>query len=374
MVQVEINGRSVELTIDRLLSIAVQFKASDLHLKHGMAPALRVEGQIKQTSVRALESPEIEQLVLAVMDDRLKSDYERIGSTDFAHTAENGDRFRINVFRQRGFTSVSCRRVERRIPTFSELHLPEAPLQRLAKMHQGLIIFAGQTGSGKSTSIASMLEHINQTRSCHIVTIEDPIEFLYEDKRAFVSQREVGTDVESMELALKYLMREDPDVVLIGEMRDRDTFEAAIQAAETGHLVFATLHASSAGSAIGRILDLYPDDQQKAVRQSLAFSLAGIIVQILVPSEMPEAKRVPALEILMGTGMARRLIRDSEDDKLGEVIAAGVNEGMIDFTTSFAELVSKGWINHQTAYEYAPNQDALRMALKGIAVKQGIIR
>ena len=177
-----------------------------------------------------------------------------------------------------------------------------------------------------------------------------------------------------MELALKYLMREDPDVVLIGEMRDRDTFEAAIQAAETGHLVFATLHASSPGSAIGRILNLYPDDQQKAVRESLAFSLAGIIVQMLMPSELPSAKRVPALEVMIATGMVRRLIRDGEDEKIEEVIAGGLHEDMIDFTTSFSNLVSKGWITHQTAYEYAPNQDALRMALKGIAVKQGIIR
>jgi twitching motility protein PilT len=374
MVQVEIGGRSVELTMAVLLNLAVQHKASDLHLKHQMAPTLRIEGQLRPLNVGPLTTQEIEALIQPLLSDRLQREYQEIGSCDFSHALEGGDRFRINVFRQRGFTSVSCRRVQRRIPTFAELHLIEAPLVRLAGLHQGLIIFAGQTGSGKSTSIARMLEHINQQRACHIVTIEDPIEYLYEDKKAFISQREVGTDVESMTLALKYLMREDPDVVLIGEMRDRDTFEAAIQAAETGHLVFATLHASSAGSAIGRILDLYPEQQQKSVRQSLAFSLAGIIVQMLLPSELPDSKRVPAMEIMIATGMIRRLIRDAEDEKIAEVIAGGMHEGMITFTASFTDLVSKGWINHQTAYEYAPNQDELRMALKGIAVRQGIIR
>lgn len=374
MVQVEIGGMAVELDMDRLLSMVVQHKASDLHLKHLMPPTLRVEGRLKPLNMRPLTSDEIDELMHPLMGERLAGDYDRYGSADFAYTLESGDRFRVNVFRQRGMTSVSCRRVERVIPSFAELHLPEAPLLRLAKLHQGLIIFAGQTGSGKSTSIAGMLEHINQTRPCHIVTVEDPIEFLYEDKKAFISQRELGTDVESMELALKYLMRQDPDVVLIGEMRDRETFEAAIQAAETGHLVFATLHASSPGSAIGRILNLYPDDQQAAVRESLAFNLAGIVVQMLLPSELPDAHRVPAVEVLIATGMARRLIRDGEDEKIEEVIAQGEHEDMIDFTTSFTELVNKGWITHQVAYEYAPNQDSLRMALKGIAVKRGIIR
>jgi twitching motility protein PilT len=206
------------------------------------------------------------------------------------------------------------------------------------------------------------------------VTLEDPIEYLFEDDKSLVSQREVGTDVESMDLALKYLMRQDPDVVLIGEMRDRDTFEAAVRAAETGHLVFATLHAASPASAIGRILDLYPDYMQKAVRQNLAFNLAGIVCQILLPSCAEGVKRIPAMEVLIVTGMARKLIREAEDEKLDEIIAAGATQGMISFTTSFADLVAEGWITHNTAYEFAPNPDALKMALKGISVKQGIIR
>jgi len=374
VVEVEINGKAVELTMERLCGMATQYEASDLHLKAGMPPTLRIEATIKPTSIRPLTEEEIRELVRAIMDERLWAQYEASGSADFAYPLPSGDRFRVNVYRQRGGTSVSCRRVNRTIPVFEDLHLPAETLTRLCMLHQGLIVFCGQTGCGKSTSIASCLDYINRNRACHIVTIEDPIEFLHEDKKAFVSQREVGTDVESMERALKYLMREDPDVVLIGEMRDRDTFEAAIQAAETGHVVFATLHASSPGSAIGRILDLYPDDMQNAVRQNIAFNLAGIVCQILVPSSLETAKRVPAVEILVATSMVRKLIRESEDEKIEEVIRGGRAEGMIDFTSSFAELVGKGWITHQAAYEYAPNQDAVRMVLKGIAVKQGIIR
>ncbi|MBN2582012.1 MAG: PilT/PilU family type 4a pilus ATPase [Planctomycetes bacterium] len=374
MVQVEFNGKQVELTLQRLFALASQFKASDLHLKHDHPPIMRIDGEIKPTTIRPLSHSEIEELVFEAMEERVREDYLRIGSTDFALATESGDRFRVNVFKQRNFTSVSCRRVIRDIPDFEQLHLPRKTMADLCARHQGLIVFAGQTGSGKSTSIAACLDHINRTRACHVVTLEDPIEYLFEDHKAMVSQREIGTDVESMDLALKYLMREDPDVVLIGEMRDRDTFEAAVRAAETGHLVFATLHASSPASAIGRILDLYPDYMQKAVRQNLAFNLAGIVCQILLPSCAKDIKRIPALEILVVTGMARKLIRDSEDEKLDEVIAGGSSEGMINFTGSFVELVAGGWINHSIAYEYAPNQDALKMALKGISVKQGIIR
>ncbi len=374
MVQVEINGKQVELTMERLFNLSSQFKASDLHLKNGQPPVLRVDGEIKPTNIRPLSDEEIRELVFSVMDDRLKAAYRQIGSVDFAHAMASGERFRINVFRQRGQTSVSCRRVIREIPDFDELHLPGETLARLCALHQGLVIFAGQTGCGKTTSIAACLNHINQTRSCHIVTLEDPIEYLFEDDKSLISQREIGTDVESMDLALKYLMREDPDVVLIGEMRDRDTFEAAVRAAETGHLVFATLHAASPASAIGRILDLYPDYMQKAVRQNLAFNLAGIVCQILLPSCAEGVKRIPAVEVLIATGLARKLIREAEDNKLDEVIAAGATQGLISFTASFTNLVAEGWITHSTAYEFAPNKDALKMALKGISVKQGIIR
>jgi twitching motility protein PilT len=374
MIEVEINGEQVLLTMERLFAMATESGASDLHLKDACPPLFRVDGDIVPLASRALTEQEVDELAESLLDDRLTRQYAEQGTVDFAWASPGGDRFRINIFRQRGRRSVSCRRVNRYIPTLAELHMPEAAIAKLCHLHQGLIIFAGQTGCGKSTSIAACLEFINQNRACHVVTIEDPIEYLYEDKKAFISQREVGTDVESMGSALKFLMREDPDVVLIGEMRDIDTFEAAIRAAETGHLVFATLHAANPASAIGRILDLYPDHMQSAVRQNLAFNLAAIVCQILVPTSDQEFKRVPATEVLVATGLARKMIRAAEDQKLLEIIAGGSAEGMIDFTRSFVELISKGWISHQTAYEFAPNEDALRMALKGIAVKQGIIR
>ena len=374
MVQVEIDGKAVQLTMEMLCQFAIKSKASDLHLKAGMPPTLRVEGDVRQANIRALADEEIFELVSTVMTERQRAAYAEIGSMDFAYAMPSGDRFRVNVFRQRGKTSVAGRRVIRTIPTFEQLHMPAETLSRLCDLHQGLIIFCGQAGCGKSTSIAACLEHINQRRACHVVTVEDPIEFLYEDKKAFITQREVGTDVETMEQALKYLLREDPDVVLIGEMRDRDTFEAAIQAAETGHLVFATLHASSPASAIGRILDLYPNEMQNAVRQNLSFNLAAIVCQLLVPSCNPNAKRVPAVEILIVNGTARKFIREAEDQKLEELLRGQSNEGAVDFTTSFVTLVSKGYLTHEMAYEYAPNPDAVRMALKGIGTRQGIIR
>jgi twitching motility protein PilT len=374
MVEIEVSGKSVQLTMERLCQLAVQHKASDLHLKSAMPPMLRIDGDIRATNIRPLADDEVRELAFSVMNERLRAAYEERGTIDFAYAMPSGDRFRVDVFRQRNMISVAARRVIRQIPTFDELHLPAETLDRLCDLHQGLIIFCGIAGCGKSTSIASCLERINQRRACHIITIEDPIEFLYEDKKAFISQREVGTDVESMEGALKFLMREDPDVVLVGEMRDRDTFEAAVQAAETGHLVFATLHASSPASAIGRILDLYPDEMQSAVRQNLAFNLAAIICQLLVPSCVKAFKRVPAVEILVVTGIVRKLIREAEDAKIEDVIKGRLDPGMIDFPASFVGLVEKGWITHETAYEYAPNPDAVRMGLKGIAVKQGIIR
>jgi twitching motility protein PilT len=237
-----------------------------------------------------------------------------------------------------------------------------------------MILLAGITGSGKSTTIASMLDWINHRYRKHVLTLEDPIEYSFTDDKCLINQREIGMDVKNFAIGMKHAVREDPDVVLVGEMRDRDTFEAAVQAAETGHLVFATLHASSPASAIGRILDLYPDEMQSAVRQNLAFNLAAIICQLLVPSCVKAFKRVPAVEILVVTGIVRKLIREAEDAKIEDVIKGRLDPGMIDFPASFVGLVEKGWITHETAYEYAPNPDAVRMGLKGIAVKQGIIR
>jgi twitching motility protein PilT len=231
-----------------------------------------------------------------------------------------------------------------------------------------MIILAGVTGSGKSTTIASMLDYINEREQVHILTIEDPIEYTFTDKRAIVNQREVGIDVIDWNIALKHAVREDPDVILVGEMRDRDTFEAGINAAETGHLVFGTIHASSAPSTLSRILDLFPAEMHNAIRQALAFNLKAVVAQKLLPSIKPGVQRVPTNEIMILNPTIRDLIIKSEDKKLADAIRIGFLEGMIDFTESLRQLVERGDIDKATALEVAPNPEALKMALKGIKV------
>jgi len=233
-----------------------------------------------------------------------------------------------------------------------------------------MIILAGVTGSGKSTTIASMLDYINERERVHILTIEDPIEYLFADKKAVINQREVGIDVLDWSIALKHAVREDPDVILVGEMRDRETFEAGLNAAETGHLVFGTIHASTAPSTVGRILDLFPADMHSAMRQSLAFNLKAIVCQKLLPSIKPGVQRVPTNEIMIMNPTIRELIIKAEDKKLPDAIKIGFLEGMMDFNESLRQLVERGDVDRATALEVAPNPEALKMAFKGIKVAQ----
>jgi twitching motility protein PilT len=283
-----------------------------------------------------------------------------------AEELEGADRFRINVYRQRGQISIAVRRVSREIPSFEALHLP-AVVGKIAEQHAGLILVAGITGAGKSTTIAAMLDHINHTRACHIVTIEDPIEYLYTDSKALVDQREVGIDVPDFQSALKYLMREDPDVVLIGEMRDRETFQAALQAAETGHLVFGTIHASGASSTVTRILDLIPAESRDLARQGLAFNLRAIICQRLLPCLAEGIDRVPAVEVLQANPSVRQLIEEARESELIDVIRSSGQEGMQDFNQSLLELIEKDYVDPKVAYEAATNPDELKMLMKGIS-------
>jgi len=299
-----------------------------------------------------------------------RSRYRERGSIDFAYQLPNEDRFRVNVYRQRGMTSAAIRRVPKDIKTFKELNLPES-LASLADLQQGLILLAGITGSGKSTTIAALLEQINRTRPCHIMTLEDPIEFLFDDKVAFISQREVGLDVESYREALKHMMREDPDVVLIGEMRDPETYGAALTAAETGHLVMGTIHSSSAPNTISRILELFPEDSRPLIRSSLVFNLQAIICLKLLPGIQPDIPRVPCCEVLICNSTVRKLIAEGRDRELGLVIRNSVHDGMMDFTESLRQLVDRELISVKTAYAAAPNPDELQMRLKGISVTGG---
>jgi twitching motility protein PilT len=359
-----------EPEVNKLFRMVMKHEGSDLHLKVGLAPMMRLRGIIRQMEMKALSRDDMERLLYPIMSQHHRDILENIGGADFAHIIGDDEcRFRVNIFKQRGYLSLVARRVNTKIPTFEKLGLPPS-IEKLCHFDQGMIILAGVTGSGKSTTIAAMLDFINERERVHILTIEDPIEYLFTDKRAVINQREIGLDVLDWSVALKHAVREDPDVILVGEMRDRDTFEAGLNAAETGHLVFGTVHASSAPSTLGRILDLFPADMHQAMRQSLAFNLKAIICQKLLPSIKPGVQRVPANEIMIVNPTVRELIIKAEDKKLTDAIKIGFLEGMIDFTESLAQLVQRGDVDRAAALEVAPNPEALKMAFKGIKVSQ----
>jgi len=355
--------------LEKYFRAMIKAGASDLHLKPGSPPHIRIRSAIRQTQHEALSADEIVRMADELMTDKQRRFFEEHGNIDVAHELEDSDRFRINIYRQRGNVAIAVRRVSRDIPDFEALHLPPV-LAEIADHNQGLVLLSGPTGSGKSTTIASMLDYINKRRACHIVTIEDPIEYLFVDGKAIVSQREIGIDCESFQMALKYLMREDPDVVLIGEMRDHETFQAALQASETGHLVFGTVHASSASQTISRILDLIGSENRDLARQSLGFNLHAIICQKLLPSIAEEIDRVPAVEILISTPSVRQLIEEGRDSELPELIRASERQGMQSFTRSLLELIQADLVDPRVAYEVAPNVDELKMLMKGITSAQ----
>ena len=363
-------SRNGKAKIDKYFRAMSKHSASDMHMKADTPVKFRIQGSIHNIDASPLSTEDIEGLVFEIMDDRQMASYAEKGSIDLAYQVAGGDRYRVNVFRQRGRTSIAARRVPKDIKTFKELNLPES-LGELCGLHQGLILLAGITGSGKSTTIAAMLEEINRNRACHIMTVEDPIEFLFEDKKAFISQREIGLDVANFHEALKYLMREDPDVVLIGELRDPETYGAALSAAETGHLVFGTIHSASASATIARILELYPEDARGLIRSSLVFTLQAIIGLKLLPGLRPDIPLVPCCEVLICNSTVRKLIADGRDHELNSVIRNSAHEGMIDFTESLRTLVDRELISTKTAYAAAPNPDELKMRLKGISVTSG---
>jgi twitching motility protein PilT len=359
-----------EPEINKLFRMVMKHEGSDLHLKAGLPPMMRLRNAIRQMEMRPLSSEDMERLVWPMLNERSKKLLEETGGADFAHVVGHDEcRFRVNLFRQRGRLSLVARRVTNKIPTFEKLNLP-ASLEKLCHYDQGMIILAGVTGSGKSTTIAAMLDYINERERVHILTIEDPIEYLFSDKKSVINQREIGLDVVDWATALKHAVRQDPDVILVGEMRDRETFEAGINAAETGHLVFGTIHASTAPSTIGRILDLFPADMHQAMRQSLAFNLKAIVCQKLLPSIRPGIQRVPTNEIMIMNPTVKELIIKAEDKKLPDAIRIGYLEGMLDFNESLRQLVEKGDVDRATALEVAPNPEALKMAFKGIKVAQ----
>jgi twitching motility protein PilT len=362
-----------EPQLHKYFKAAIKTHANDLHLKVGQPPKLRLQGELKNTTGEVLTPQRMEELVFEILSPAQKEAFFQHGTLDFAHEVGRENRFRINVFRQRGMISLVARRVSAHVPTFESLHLP-AILEKIAESRQGLILVVGPTGCGKTTTIASMLDHIARTRSCHIVTIEDPIEYLYTDSKAIVSQREIGIDVANFEDALIYLMRQDPDVVFVGEMRDPSTVAAGMRAAETGHVVLGTLHSTNASQAVHRLLDLFPVNERELVRQALAISIRAIISQVLVPSIREEVDRIPAVEVLLANPSVHKLISEGREADLPSVIRASQREGMLDLTDNLVKMVQSGWIDPKDAYKYAPNTDELKMALKGIrTTAEGIL-
>ena len=359
-----------EPEINKFFRAAIKTRASDLHLKVGQPPKLRIQDDLKNTTGEPLTEQRLEQLVFEILTDDQKRLFRKNGTLDFSHRVTEEERFRVNLFRQRGQVGLVARRVNTEIPTIEQLNLPQM-LKKIADGVQGLVLAVGPTGCGKTTTAVTMIDYINTTRSCHIVTIEDPIEFFMRDKKAIVSQREIGIDVPDYDQALTSLMREDPDVVFIGEVRDAQTVVASMRASETGHLVFGTVHATNAAQAVQRLIDLFPQNERDLARQTLSITLRAIISQVLLPSVKQGVDRIPAVEILLANSEARKLIREKRETELPNLIRSCTQEGMQDITDNLVSLIMEGSIEPKEAYKYAPNPDELKMTLKGIRSDKG---
>ena len=348
------------------LKACIAHEASDIHIKADAIPRIRVRGALRTLNTEMVTREDAHQIASDVLDKHQYEAFAIRGQMDIAYDYDDERRFRVNIFMTRGRVSYACRLITSDIKTFEELHIPEV-LGPVAMSANGLILFAGVTGSGKSTSIAAMLQYVNQRRRCHIVTIEDPIEYIFKEDKSTINQREVGIDCLSFNEALRALVREDPDVVLVGEMRDKETFEAAIRAAETGHLVFGTIHASSAWQTFGRIYDLFEEGEAHQIRKLLAYNIRAIIYQKLLPTLHKDIARIPAVEILLGTPIVQKFILEAREGELLDVIKRSQQEGMVDFTSSLVQLVEEEMIHHKVALEATPKPEELKMRLKGIS-------
>ncbi len=368
----KMSGVKEDIPVNKFFRALVKLEGSDLHLKVGKPPCVRTRNELRPLNSPPIERREMAEYLVAMMDDRNRRIFADEGGADFSHSCEVDGvtwRFRVNLLQQNGCMGMVARRISNKIPDFKGLYLPPS-IEQLCHYDQGMVLLAGVTGSGKSTTIASMLDYINKRERVHILTLEDPIEFIFTEDKALINQREIGFDVKDFKIAMKHAVREDPDIMLVGEMRDEETFMTAIHAAETGHLVFGTIHASSGPSTIGRILDLFPEAMHKAIRSAIAFNMRGIVAQKLLKSIKPGVPRVPTCEIMLFTPIVQKIVLESMDSKLGDAIRIGAADGMQDFTMSLKQLIDDGLIDRPTAFEVAPNPDALKMALKGISVAQ----
>jgi twitching motility protein PilT len=352
------------VTLRDLLQDMTQKGASDLHITAGVPPEFRIDGLITPTEHDVL-SPELTaQLAYSVMSDDQRKRFETTKELDFSFGVKGLSRFRANVFLQRGVVSMAIRQIPYEILALERLGLPPV-VREFTNLHKGLVLVTGPTGSGKSTTLASMLDKINQTRQAHIMTIEDPIEYIHTHRKCIVNQREIGADTGSFPTALKYVLRQDPDIILIGEMRDLETIEAALTIAETGHLVFATLHTNSTYEAVNRVVDVFPSDQQKQIHTQLAFTLQGVVTQQLIPRSSGKG-RVMVAEVLVCTPAIRAIIREGKTHQIYSLMQAGQKFGMQTMNQALLQAVADRALNQSDALERSTDRPELESMLNKV--------
>jgi twitching motility protein PilT len=356
------------MELNEVLLVALNNRASDIHLKVGQPPLLRIDGElVPLKDYSAMDASEIAKTAYQIMSERQRERFLREMEIDMGYGISGLGRFRVNIFQQRGTIAVALRVIPFGIKGFEELNLPVEVMERIANEGRGLVLLTGTTGSGKSTTLAAMIDHINRTRRSHIITIEDPIEFLHRDYKGIISQREIGTDTENFAQALKMALRQDPDVILVGEMRDFETIETAILAAETGHLVLSTLHTLDAAETVNRIVAVYPPYQQKQIRLQLAGILKGVVSQRLLP-RADGMGRVPAVEIMTSTARIRDCIVDKEKTlEIHDAISEGhATYHMQTFDQSLMSLLKRELITYDEALRHSSNPDDFALRVKGI--------
>jgi twitching motility protein PilT len=354
--------------LDRVLAAARQLGASDIHLKVGLPPIFRIKGELRTVrDVAPMTIEAMREFALSMMNEKQRLDYDKFFEVDLAYSTPDGVRYRVNIFTQRGNVGMVMRLIPPEVPPFERLNLPPVVL-KLAEEERGLILVTGITGSGKSTTLAAMLDYINTKRAAHIVTIEDPIEYAFRDKRSVINQRELGFDTTAFSRALRAALRQDPDVILVGEMRDLETVEIAMTAAETGHLVLSTLHTVDAAETINRVISIFPPHQQAQVRLQLAGILKGVISQRLVPRADGKGM-VPAVEIMVQTARVRELIEDPVRTKeLHDAIKEGKHPyGMVSFDQSLTELVQRRLVTYEEAVRQSTNPDDFALYFRGVS-------
>jgi twitching motility protein PilT len=361
---------SILETINGLLTLAVQNGASDIHIKSNKPAFLRLSGHLEPVEMDSISPENVQEFIEQTVPEQFYQDWKTKRQVDYSYSSPGVGRFRMSGFLQRGLPSIVMRHVSDHPPTFEDLHIDGGTLAQLCCEKDGIVLLCGPTGSGKSSTLAAMINHINHSYDKHIVTLEDPIEFTYTDVKSIINQREIGIDCPSFALGMRGVLRQDPDVILVGEMRDRDTFETALQASETGHLVFGTLHASNAQQAIQRLFEFFPSDRREALQRQIAGALRATITQKLLPA-LEGGGRMPACETFIIDALARKTIMEGRFEKIEAVIEANEDNGSKTFNQDLYRLVKGGLISKQDALSSSPNPRQLEMNLKGIFLSSG---